>query len=147
MSKSSLANEIITKLSDKLGHEPSGDEIAKNLNGAGLMILADSVVNDKPTHVSFAENIDSKLEDILIPYINGEVRCNQCMSYDKWEYLDADYEGEEKFFRFKCQGHIDPENATFGNTSGDATAFCFCEHEVTIYLDKTGAPIWPKVRK
>lgn len=117
-----------------------------NLAKAGLVNLAENVLKDQPKSVSFAENIDSKLEDILVPYINGEVRCPECLSYDKWEYADADYSGDEKFFRFICKGHLDPDLATFGNHGG-ADAFCFCEHEVTIYLDKNGAPILPKVRK
>jgi hypothetical protein len=139
--KTNLAKQVLEKLTENLGHNPTAEETAKELNGAGFMILADSILNEDKKHLHFADDLDSELQIVKIPEINGLVRCDECMDYDHWEYVDHDYSDPEEFQKevtFKCMarthltGYAEPE---------------FCENNITIYLDENNQPVFPKVRK
>lgn len=55
--------------------------------------------------ISFADDIDSKLQTIQIPDINGVVRCSECINYDGWSYVDHDFTDPDSFqkeVRYRC---------------------------------------------
>lgn len=128
--------EIIGSLARKLGHDPTPDEVTKELNGVGLVILASEICGETVKAVSFAEQVDGEYEDITPPNINGHVRCKECLSYDNWKFVDADWDPDtnQQWFTYGCKGSV-----RFSQYSEFP-----CEERVTIYLDENKKPIYPK---
>lgn len=54
--KTNLAEKVIDKLTEQLGHAPSSSELAKELNGAGLLLLADKITGPTGFEVNEASD-------------------------------------------------------------------------------------------
>lgn len=91
----------------------------------------------KAGYLNFADDIDSKLHVVRVPDINGKIRCSECLSYDRWIYVDHDYSNPESFqkeIKFRCDEWI--------TELGIARR---CDNDITIYLDENNKPIFEKV--
>lgn len=110
----------------------------KEKSKAGYQNFANAIINDQQNTISFADATDSKLQTIEIPKINGLVRCDVCMSFDKWEYVDHDYSDSDSYIKevkFRCTAW-DDSGSTFGFIRR-------CDNDITIYLDENNTPIIP----
>lgn len=138
--KSNLAEKVMNLVAEKLGHIPTSEELRNELSGAGLVRLAESIISEKPSIIRFAENIDSKLEEIPVPDIKGHVRCSECLSYDDWEYVDHDYSDSDEFAKeitYRCTAitrAFDEDNQK-------------CSNDVTVYLDENNKPLFTRIKK
>ena len=47
MKKLDMAKAVLLALKEKLGHEPSCDEMRRELNGVGLILLTEKILNSE----------------------------------------------------------------------------------------------------